>query len=257
MLDAMRLFCCISAAVCFGVGLDASTAQAAAGSGCGLGGPTRSDEQPSAFIGVPALAVQGDRVRLVVADATQTAGAVVSLFSERGVPIARTPEGQYACTEAGVSSSALVVPLTDEGRRQLKSFGSVWARGTVKLTNGSGRQRTLFVSPVIVDDRLLAKSPTGRCRPGVAAPTSVRRGGALGLVVRVCSPGRVRVAFIATDGANRGKRVLRRTLTVARKRHTPAVLTIGAVSAGRYRLALIADNGRVIARQRRVEVTRP
>ncbi|WP_205698539.1 hypothetical protein [Conexibacter sp. SYSU D00693] len=233
------------------LGVAPSVAAAAVGSGCGPDGPTRAAEAPFATVAVPALAVDGRRVRLTMATATQTAGAVLRLAGEDGTVLAATPAGAYACTTAGARNATVTVPLTAAGRTRLRALRRLELRGTLTLTNGSGVTRAVAISLLAVDGRLLARNPAGRCRAGIASPTRVGRGDPLGVVVRACSTGRVRVALLAREGPDRGEQLLRRTVRVRRGQATPEVLSLGEVPIARYRLVLLDANGKVLARQLR------
>lgn len=218
------------------------------GAGCGLDGPTQSDVKPHASVAVPALVV-GDRVRLTVLRADQTAGAIVRLVGTDGKQIASTPSGGYSCVTSSDEPRRMSVPLTAFGHLLVRRQGAARAQGQLTLVNGSGARAELALTSILVDSRLLAAPRVGaRCRDAVASPKVVRRGGALGILVHACQPGPVRVSLVGLDGARRGRVALRHTFAVVDDGPTPTFLTIGAASPGRFRLALSRD-GKTVARQ--------
>jgi len=240
--------CAAAIALVAVAGARADGAVEAIGAGCGPDGPTQSDVKPHASVAVPALVV-GNRVRLTVLRADQTAGATVRLTGTDGKAIASTPSGGYSCVTPSDEPRRMSVPLTSFGHLLFRRQGAARAQGQLTLVNGSGARSELAFASVMVDSRLLAiPRVAARCRDAVASPKVVRRGGALGILVDACQPRPVRVSLVSLDGARRGRVALRHTFAVIDDGPTPTFLAIGAASPGRFRLTLSRD-GRTIARQ--------
>lgn len=193
-------------------------------------GPTQSDAKPHASVAVPALVV-GDRVRLTVLRADQTAGAIVRLIETEGKQIASTPSGGYSCVTPSDESSRMSVPLTTFGHLLVRGQGAARAQGQLTLVNGSGARSELAFTQHPGRFEAAGHSSGGSSLPRRSGLTEGR-------------PAR-------RSSRHPGERMPAWAGPCLARRPTPTSLTIGAASPGRFRLALSRDGKTVAGRPNR------